>query len=39
MADLVTVVVIAGQHSFFGGLENRGLRVLELLNDVSSNYL
>jgi hypothetical protein len=39
MADPVAVVVMAGQHSFFGGLENRGLRVLEVLNDVSSNYL
>jgi hypothetical protein len=39
MADLITAITIAGQHSFFGSIENRGLRLLEVLNDVNSNYL
>ena len=39
MTDRVTIIVIAGQHSFAGELENRGLRVLELLNDVSTEFL
>ena len=39
MPDQVTVVVMAGPHSFFGAIENYGLRVLDVLNDASSNYL
>ena len=38
MANRVTVLVVAGQHSFFGAIENLGLRVLDILNDVSSDY-
>ena len=39
MANRVTVLVVAGQHSFFGAIENLGLRVLDVLNDFSSDYL
>jgi hypothetical protein len=39
MTDHVTIIVIAGQHSFSGELANRGLRVLDLLNDVSTEFI
>ena len=39
MTDHVTILVICGQHSFAGKLDNRGLRVLDLLNDVSTEFL
>jgi hypothetical protein len=39
MNDHVTILVIAGQHSFSGKLANRGLRVLDLLNDVSTEFI
>ncbi len=39
MADRVSVIVIAGPHSFLGAIENRGLRVLDVLNDVRTDYL
>jgi len=39
MTEHVTILVICGQHSFAGKLDNRGLRVLDLLNDVSTEYL
>ena len=39
MAERVATLVIAGQHSFAGLLDNRGLRVLELLNDASTQFL
>jgi hypothetical protein len=39
MADSVMISVVSGQHSFFGSLANRGLRVLELLNDQQTAFL
>ena len=39
MADRVTILSVAGSHSFFGSIDNRGLRVLDVLNDISSDYL
>jgi hypothetical protein len=39
MADRATIFVVSAQHSFLGAIENRGLRVLEILNDLSSDYL
>ena len=39
VAERVATLVIAGQHSFAGLLDNRGLRVLELLNDASTQFL
>jgi hypothetical protein len=39
MADRVTILTVSSQHSFSGTVENRGLRVLDVLNDVSSDYL
>jgi hypothetical protein len=39
MTDRVSVIVVAGPHSLFGTIEHRGLRMLDVLNDVSSNYL
>jgi hypothetical protein len=39
MADSVTIIVLAGRHSFSGILENRGSRVLDLLNDLSTEFL
>jgi hypothetical protein len=39
MADRVSILVVAGLHSLFGELENRSLRVLDVLNDVSTSFL
>jgi hypothetical protein len=39
MADRVPILTVSSQHSFTGTVENRGLRVLDVLNDVSSDYL
>jgi hypothetical protein len=39
MADCIAIITVAGQHSFFGTIENRGFRVLEVLNDVNSSHL
>ena len=39
MAENVPALIIAGQHSFACLLENRGQRVLELLNDASTQFL
>ncbi len=39
MADPVTIILVAGQHSYSGLLDNRGLRVLDLLNDPGTEYL
>jgi hypothetical protein len=39
MTDHVTILVITGQHSFSGELANRGLRVRDLLNDVSAEFI
>jgi hypothetical protein len=39
MADRVSILVVAGLHSFFGEVENRGLRVLDVLNDASTGFL
>ena len=39
MPHPVSVIVIAGPHSLQGTIENRGLRVLDVLNDVISDYL
>jgi hypothetical protein len=39
MDEHVTALIIAGQHSFAGLLDNRGQRVLELLNDASTQFL
>ena len=39
MADRVSILVVSGLHSFFGEVENRGLRVLDVLNDVSTGFL
>jgi len=39
MADRVFILVVAGQHSFLGALENSGLRVLDVLNDASTEFV
>jgi hypothetical protein len=39
MAESAAILAVSSQHSFFGTIENRGLRVLEVLNDLSTDYL
>ena len=39
MADPVTIIVAAGQHSYSGLLDNRGLRVSDILNDPGTEFL
>jgi hypothetical protein len=39
MAEAVTIIVLAGRHAFSGTLENRGSRVLDLLNDLNTEFL
>jgi hypothetical protein len=39
MDDRTSVIVIAGPHSLLGTIDNRGLRVLDVLNDVRTDYL
>ena len=39
MADPVTIILVAGQHSYSGLLDNRGLRVLDILNDPGTEFL
>jgi hypothetical protein len=39
MADGVTIIVVAGQHSYSGLLDNRGSRVSDLLNDPGTQFL
>ena len=39
MTNRVSVIVVAGPHSLFGAIEHRRLRMLDVLSDVSSNYL
>jgi hypothetical protein len=39
MADLVTVVAVAGQHSMIGALQNSGMRVIDVLNDPGTEFI
>jgi hypothetical protein len=39
MADRVSVLIVAGLHSFLGDVENRGVRVLDVLNDDHTAFL
>lgn len=39
MTNRVEILVVTGQHSFTGSVENRGLRILDVLNDASTQFL
>jgi len=39
MTNQVEILVVTGQHAFTGSVENRGLRMLDVLNDASSQFL
>jgi hypothetical protein len=39
MADRVSVLIVAGLHSFLGDVENRGVRVLDVLNDDHTAFI
>ncbi len=39
MADRVSVLIVAGLHSFLGEVENRGVRVLDVLNDDHTAFI
>ncbi len=39
MSDPVTIIVAAGQHSYSGLLDNRGLRVSDILNEPGTEFL
>jgi hypothetical protein len=35
----VDILIVSGQHSFSGSVENRGLRILDVLNEPSTEFL
>jgi hypothetical protein len=35
----VAILIVSGQHSFSGSVENRGLRILDVLNEPSTEFL
>src|SRR5262245_17038236 len=39
MTSRVAILIISGQHSFSGSVENRGLRILDVLNEPSTQFL
>ena len=39
MTNQVEILVVTGQHSFTGSVENRGLRILDVLNDANTHFL
>ncbi len=39
MAERVSVLIVAGLHSFLGDVENRGVRVLDVLNDDHTAFI
>ncbi len=39
MSDRVAILIVADHHSLFGEIKSRGLRMLDVLNDVSTDYL
>jgi hypothetical protein len=39
VTNQVEILVVTGNHAFTGSVENRGLRVLDVLNDISSQFL
>jgi hypothetical protein len=39
MADRACILVVAGLHSFLGEVDNRGMRVLDVLNGVGSGFI
>ncbi len=39
MADSVTILAVAGQHSLFGVLQNTGVRVIDVLNDPGTDFI
>jgi hypothetical protein len=39
MTNQVEILVVTGQHAFTGSVENRGLRMLDVLNDASTQFL
>jgi hypothetical protein len=39
VTNRVEILVVTGQHSFTGAVENRGLRILDVLNDANTQFL
>jgi hypothetical protein len=39
MTGRVDILIVSGQHSFSGAVENRGLRILDVLNEPSTEFL
>jgi hypothetical protein len=39
VTNQVEILIVTGNHAFTGSVENRGLRILDVLNDASSQFL